>query len=311
MSPDLRQMRYFIAVAERRSFTRAAEDMHVAQQALSQAIKVMEQALGVQLLRRTPRQVEPTAAGSVYLAECRRIVAAADRAVERVQAAARGEAGRLRIAYTLTTAYDTIPALVADMKERHPQLRLDAREVFGGDVATLLRDGRSDVALAPMTSYPDTVRQQTVRREPLAVALADEHELARRPHLALSALRAETFEVWPREMAPGFYDAIVGACRAEGFEPELDDTGAGSTVWANIANGRGVGLVVESIGDQLPRGIALIPVAKPRPVLSINAVWLAAHELPAVGRLLEAAGRLGNELGWLALDALLQQEGTA
>ena len=109
---ELRQLRTFAAVAERRSFTRAADDLHIAQQAVSQQIKALERSLGVTLLRRNSRRVELTAEGAVFLAECRRVLGAADRAARRVKAAAQGEAGTLRLAYTLTTVWDTIPNLL-------------------------------------------------------------------------------------------------------------------------------------------------------------------------------------------------------
>jgi DNA-binding transcriptional LysR family regulator len=111
--PELRQMRYFVAVAERASFTGAAQDLHVAQQAVSQQVKALERMLGVTLLRRSSRRVALTPEGTVFLADCRRVLAEADRAVGRVQAAARGEVGALRLVYTLVSAYETVPALLA------------------------------------------------------------------------------------------------------------------------------------------------------------------------------------------------------
>src|SRR5262249_22766997 len=106
-------MRYFTAVAERGSFTRAAAELHVAQQAVSQQVRALEQSLGVTLLERSSRHVTLTAEGAVFLVECRRVLAAADRAARRVQAAARGEAGTLRLVYTLVSAFETVPVLLA------------------------------------------------------------------------------------------------------------------------------------------------------------------------------------------------------
>src|SRR5262249_32848449 len=153
-------------------FTRAADDLHIAQQAVSQQVKALERSLGVTLLRRTPRRVELTAEGEVFLADCRRILAAADRAARRVQATARGDAGTLRLAYTLTTVWETIPTLVARLGEARPQVKVEAREVFGADIPELLLAERYDLALAPMTSYPKGFHSRTVRREPLRIALS-------------------------------------------------------------------------------------------------------------------------------------------
>src|SRR5262249_21482604 len=127
-TPDLRQMRYFTAVAERGSFTAAARELHVAQQAVSQQVRALEQLLGVTLLERSSRQVTLTPEGVVFLADCRRVLAGADRAARRVQAAARGEAGTLRLVYTLVSAFETVPVLLARLGEDFPQLRVDARE---------------------------------------------------------------------------------------------------------------------------------------------------------------------------------------
>src|SRR6266540_5175842 len=202
-TPDLRQMRYFTAVAERGSFTGAARELHVAQQAVSQQVKALEQLLGVTLLERSSRQVTLTPEGVVFLADCRRVLAGADRAARRVQAAARGEAGTLRLVYTLVSAFETVPLLLDRLDRDYPLLKVDAREVFGCDVTTLLRDGGCDLALAPLTSYPEDIRQRTVRREVVRVAVGAQHRLADSKQIELRSLRDETLELWPHEMAPG------------------------------------------------------------------------------------------------------------
>ena len=295
---ELRQLRTFAVVAQRRSFTRAADDLHIAQQAVSQQIKALERSLGVTLLRRTPRRVELTAEGEVFLADCRRVLAAADRAARRVEAAARGELGTLRLAYTLTTAWDTIPKLLTRMAEVHPQVKVEAREVFGADIPELLAAERYDLALAPMTSYPSGFRSRTVRREPLRVALSKTDPLARRKHIQLASLADRLFEVWPRDMAPGFYDTVVGTCRIAGFEPQLDEQATGNTVWGNLARGRGVALINASLAEQLPRGITLVELAPPTATLTYDAVWHQG-ELPLIQRSLEVAAQLAREAGWL------------
>jgi DNA-binding transcriptional LysR family regulator len=298
LTPDLRQMRYFAAVAERGSFTAAARELHVAQQAVSQQVKALEQLLGVTLLERSSRQVKLTPEGVVFLADCRRVLAGADRAARRVQAAARGEAGTLRLAYTLVSAFETVPVLLARLDKQYPLLKVETREVFGIDVASLLQDSACDVALAPLTSYSDDLRQRTIRREVVRVAVGEHHRLADQEQIDLDSLRNETLELWPHEMAPGYYDAIIAACHTAGFEPRVDKHGAGATVWGYIADGRGVGLVVSSLIEQLPRGVKLLDLAPPRPMLTVNAVWRQDHELPAIERLFETAKQLAQEHHW-------------
>jgi DNA-binding transcriptional LysR family regulator len=114
----------------------------------------------------------------------------------------------------------------------------------------------------------------------------------------LAALRDERFELWPRDMSPGWFDAIVGACRAAGFEPKTDPHGAGSTVWGYIADGRGIGLMVSSLSERLPRRVKLIDLTPPRPMIALNAVWRRDNKAPAIKRLLETAKELGAEHHW-------------
>jgi DNA-binding transcriptional LysR family regulator len=265
---------------------------------VSQQVKALEQLLGVTLLERSSRRVRLTPEGVVFLADCRRVLAGADRAARRVQAAARGEAGALRLVYTLVSAFETVPLFLARLDKDYPLLKVDAREVFGSDVSALLRDGACDVALAPLTSYPDDLRQRTVRRKVVRVAVGVHHRLADSDQIDLRSLSNETLELWPHEMAPGYYDAIVAACHTAGFEPNIDAHGAGSTVWGYIAQGRGVGLVVSSLIEQLPRGVKLIDLVPPRPMLTVNAVWRQDHELPAVERFFDTAKRLAQECDW-------------
>jgi DNA-binding transcriptional LysR family regulator len=299
VTPEVRQMRYFTAVAEQGSFTGAARQLHVTQQAVSQQVKALERLLGVTLLERSSRRVKLTPEGLVFLADCRRVLAGADRAARRVQAAARGEAGTLRMVYTLVSAFETVPVVLARLEKDYPLLKVDAREVFGSDVSPLLREGACDLALAPLTSYPEDIRQRTVRREVVRVAVGESHRFVDREQLELASLRDETLELWPHEMAPGYYDAIIAACRTAGFEPRVDQHGAGSTVWGYIAEGRGVGLVVSSLIEQLPHGITLIDLAPPRPMLTVNAVWRQDQEIPALERLFESVKRLGDERHWV------------
>jgi DNA-binding transcriptional LysR family regulator len=304
VTPDLRQMRYVVEVAREGGITRAALNLHVAQQAVSQQIKAVETALGVQLLERTHRGVELTAAGEAFVQEARRALNAADRVGQRAQAAARGELGTLRLAYTLATVYETLPVLIDALAAKHPELKVTPREVFAEDIERLLADERIDLALAPHVGHRSGLDQRPIRLEPFVAAVAENHPLAAEPQIPLAALADETIELWPHTMSPGYYDSVVAACRDAGFEPRLDEQAAGSTVWGHIARGRGVGLVVGSLRHQLPRGLTLLPLATPAPTLNIDLVWPIDRTTPAIRRLIVVADRLAHDQGWLHPTAL-------
>jgi len=301
--PDLRQMRYFVKVAELGGFTAAAAELHVAQQAVSQQIKATEQMLGVSLLRRAPRAVTPTPAGEVFLREAKRVLNAAERLADRTRAAARGEIGPIRVAYTMTSAYATFPELHAALKAALPGLDVRAREVFGSDVPTLLLNGEFDLALAPRFPLPDGLESQPLREESLLVAVSEIHPLAEAADIELKDLQHELFELWPRDMAPGYYDAVVAACRNAGFEPRIDASAAGSIVWGNIARARGVALIVKSLESQVPHGVRILPLHTPHPApLPVDLVWGRDPVLPAVERFNELARDVANCHGWLRRD---------
>ncbi len=291
-------MRYVTAVARERSFSRAAASLHIAQQALSQQVRAVEEMLGVVLFVRTNRGVEITPAGEVFVQEARRTLNAADRATRRAQAAARGETGSLRIAYTLATVYETLPVLIDAVAAAQPELKVVPGEAFGADVARLLGEERYDLALAPRTEQAAGLDHSAIRREAFALAVALDHPLAQRAQVSLAELSAETFEVWPRDMAPGYYDAVVAACRYAGFEPTIDQQAAGNTVWGNIARGRGVGVVVSSAARQLASGLTLVPLES-APTLTIDLAWPAERMSPALRRVLEIAERVSVEHAWL------------
>jgi DNA-binding transcriptional LysR family regulator len=292
-------MRYVVAVAKEHSFSRAAESLHVAQQAVSQQVRQVEVSLGVQLFERTNRGVTITPGGEVFVQEARRTLNAAERVAPRAQAAARGEAGTLRIAYTLATVYETLPALLDVLAAEYPALKLRPQETFGIEVEELVESERFDLALAPRIALRPGLGHRAVRHEEFVVALAEDHRLAGRERVALPAFAGETLQVWPREMSPGYYDAVVGACRAAGFEPRVAEEAAGSTVWGDIARGNGVGLVVASLRLQLPAGVSLVPLEPPAPTLTIDLIWSAERRTPGIERLLETAGRLAKDRGWI------------
>ncbi len=298
VTPELRQLRYVIAVAEHRSVTRAAEQLHIAQQALSQQLRAVEDLIGVKLFERGNRGVELTPAGTVFVQEARRIVNGAERVVRRTQAAARGEVGTLRLAYTTSSAYETVPAIVDALRDSTPGLRIEQREMTAVDLEPALARGTQDVAVCPRMTVAAGIGRLEVRREPFVAAVPAAHPLAARESITVADLAEEDFQLWPRELTPGYHDAVVAACRDAGFEIRLGDPASGSTVWGNIAAGRGVGLVVGSLRQQLPPGIALVPITQPGPALIFDLLWSLDHESAATARAQEAVARAQDAKGW-------------
>jgi DNA-binding transcriptional LysR family regulator len=300
MEPEFRQMRYIVVVVRERNFTRAAEQLHVAQQALSQQVRAVEEMLGVQLFDRAARPRKPTPVGEVFVQEAKRALSAARRVQERTAAAARGELGTLRLAYTFALAYETLPVLLAAFAEDAPQVKVTYREMFGADMVSQLREDRLDLALTPRFELEDDFGHEAIRRERFVVALSARHPLASAEQIDLAQLRDEVFEGWPLAVSPGYHAAVITACHAAGFEPIVDDSSTGSTAWNNIAAGRGVALVVASAGPQVRSGIALVPLGFPPAHIIPDAVWRRDNEPPAVRRFIDTTRRVRAERIWVS-----------
>jgi DNA-binding transcriptional LysR family regulator len=180
-----------------------------------------------------------------------------------------------------------------------PELKLRPREVFGVDVEELIHSERFELAVAPRMTLGRGLDRRAVRREDFVVAVAEGHPLAQRDRVALRQFEDQVLQVWPREMSPGYYDAVLAACRAAGFEPRVAEEAAGSTVWRDIARGEGFGLVVASIGLQLPAGLSLVGLERPPPTLTIDLISSAERRTPGAERVREVAQRLTAERAWL------------
>ncbi|MDO8186051.1 LysR substrate-binding domain-containing protein [Conexibacter sp. JD483] len=262
---ELRQLRYLVALADERHFTRAALRCHVAQPALSQQIGKLEGELGVALVERTTRRVALTGAGEALVARARRVLAELDAADAELQQLTGLLAGRLTIGITQTPGpFDLLP-LLRRFHRSHPGVELAVREGLSTDLADELRAGALDVAL--LSRLPAAGRErltlQPLASEPLVAVLPPAHRLAGRRRIDLGELRAEPFVVF--HDGATIREAVAAAALAAGFAPrvafEIQEVGRTRAV---VSAGLGVAV--------LPRSDATAPgprvaVAELRPRL--------------------------------------------
>jgi DNA-binding transcriptional LysR family regulator len=180
MRPEVRQLQYFIAVAEELNFTRAAERLHVVQQSLSSTIAQLEALLGIKLFERTSRSVTLTPAGAAWLPYAREALAAAERAGEAAEDLASGRVGRLRVGLAATTALDVTPRLLRAFARRFPGVELTIEHFDFEDPSGGLHDRRSDVAIVRPPFSDDGLELIAIGSEPRFAVLAADHPLADR-----------------------------------------------------------------------------------------------------------------------------------
>ncbi|MGN6036665.1 LysR substrate-binding domain-containing protein [Brevibacterium casei] len=201
---ELQQMRYVVAVADERNFTRAAERCFVVQSSLSHQIKALEHELGVTLFARTSRRVELTAAGEAFLASARASLEAAERAVTDAAAATGQIKGSLTIGVIPTVTAIDIPAALRQFRQAHPAVRVRLRGGGSDEFITAITEGVMDVAVLglPDTADVNDVTTQVLAKERLVAVISTEHRLAGRRRLRLTDLADETFVDFP-EGTPG------------------------------------------------------------------------------------------------------------
>jgi DNA-binding transcriptional LysR family regulator len=269
-------MRYFMAVADRLHFGRAAESLHISQPPLSRAIRTLEQRLGVALFARSRRRVELTAEGARVLEEARRITAQLERSVLELRGIASGEQGRLRIGFVSLADYGVLPGLLKGFKTVRPGVRLSLREMLSPDQATALGAGELDfgLLLPPVDGAADLERV-VVQRERFVAALPSRHRLAREPgRLAVSELAGEPFVMVPREIAPGLYDIGRGLAARAGIPLNLAQEAIQmQTVVSLVSSGLGVAIVPASVSNLGRRGVAYRELADRHPRLDLWLAW--------------------------------------
>ena len=278
---EFRRLQAFVAVAEERQFTRAAERLGVAQPPLSRLVRGLEVELGTLLLRRLPRGVELTEAGRVLLEEAQTVLARSGQIADAVRRTARGEQGRLAVGFTSSAAlHPLVPAALLAFRRERPGVRLELDEAGTAELVEAILQGRLDAAFvrSPVMSVQGLV-VEPVLDEPMLVALPAGHGLAGdgmvgdgrvgdgrvgdgRVGLPLADLAGEPFILYRRPSGPGLYDAIVAACRAAGFTPVVaQEAPRLPSTLSLVAAGLGITVVPASMRRIAIEGVAFRTLA--------------------------------------------------
>ena len=289
---ELRHLRAFLAVAEELHFGRAASRLRIAQPALSQQIRQLEQDVGAVLLERTTRQVRLTGTGATFVDHARRVLDDVERARESVRLTECGERGRIRVGVTGAITWRLLPRVARTYRERYPLVRMELHPaVFSGAQISALHDGRIDVGFlrAPVPSGP--LASRVIVNECLVAVLPAGHPLSHQPDVALGDLSGESFVSYPSMQGSALRDAAVHACCSAGFTPrvvqEAPDT---HTVVALVGAAVGVALLPASAATLQIEGVVFTPLAGDVDVrVPIALAWREQDRSPVLARFLATA----------------------
>ncbi len=244
---ELRHLRYFVAVAEELSFTRAAEKLHMAQPPLSTQIRQLEEEMGAQLFVRDKRRVYLTQPGREMLERARAILAATVDAKEAVRRTASGEVGTLRLGYVPSAMFtEALPTVIRRYKERFPFIQLHLHEIPSMEQLYAVQNRELDVGIVrrPDTSIPTGVRMEEWYQAPLVAAIPKDHRLASRDTLRIADLKDEPLILFPRQSGIGLYWRVVDLCARAKFRPRIvQETRDYAVMIGLVSAGLGIALV--------------------------------------------------------------------
>jgi DNA-binding transcriptional LysR family regulator len=276
---ELRQLRYFVAVAEELHFRRAAARLHISQPPLSQQIAALEKELGVRLLARTRRRVELTLAGESFLRDARAMLTELDVASTKARAIEAGQAGMLRVTFVGSALLSIVPTTVQRFRRSRPGVEVEVRERSTVEQLRALDIGIADVALVrpPIEPHPE-LRTELVMRERTVAAVPGDHALAALKRIPLRRLAAEPLVLFPRLQAPGFHDLLIGQLAATGVAPQVVQYAPEMlTIIGLVAAGIGVSPVPASVAALSVPGVEYRPLTG-APDAELLAVTRASDE---------------------------------
>ncbi|HEX7636183.1 MAG TPA: LysR substrate-binding domain-containing protein [Noviherbaspirillum sp.] len=292
MNIELRQLRYFVAVAEESHFGRAAARLHMTQPPLSQTIQSLEAALGTSLFIRSKRNVTLTPAGTALLPEVRRILQQAGALPDLARRATSGESGLLSLSFISTADYSVLPPLLREFRERYPQVQIDLREATTDVQLEDLVHGRIDAGLLipPLSDKARTeLDYMTVLSEPLVLAAPRGTKALRgKSAIALKAMADQPLIIFPRRIAPALHDAILGCFRDAGLTPRIGQEAIQmQTIVGLVSAGMGIALVPQSVSNLKRPGVEYKPLSGKALQVETGLAWRRDNISPVLRSFLE------------------------
>ena len=255
---ELRQLRYFVTVAEEMHFGRAAIKLHMTQPPLSQAIQALEAQLGTALFTRTTRHIALTVAGIALLPEAKKLLAQTQALAPLAQRAAAGEIGQLTLAFVSIADYSVLPSTLLQFRQQQPEVKIALREATSDIQLQLLEQSEIDVGLL-IPPIPDqlnnTLSYRKLLSEPLIIALPEAFARRSRP-TELRTYKDLPLLLFPRIVAPALHDTILRCFHEQGLTPVIGQEAIQmQTIIALVSAGMGMALVPQSVSNLQRKGV--------------------------------------------------------
>ena len=292
---ELRQLRYFVAVAEEGHFGRAAQRLHMSQPPLSMQIKGLEAELGVELLNRSTRRVTLTDAGRAFLEKTRAILGAVEEARDAARGAKHGTQGKLRVGFISSATLSLLPPSIRLFRERFGGVELELKELTSAQQVDALYDGEIKVGLVRLPMRAPGIQFEPVLEERLVVAVPSGHVLEKLDRVSLEAIADLPLIFFTRQLIPGFHAQIVELFRRVGAFPKVAQHAVHlQTIVGLVASGIGIAILPGSAERVGREGVVYRALDVPDATSWMGLAWVEGDESKLVKHFIdtvrEAAG---------------------
>jgi DNA-binding transcriptional LysR family regulator len=272
---ELRQLRYFVAVAQELHFRKAAEKLHIVQPALSKQVSSLEAELGIQLLERDRRHVMLTEPGQTFLDEAIAVLALADGAKSRAMAISKGQIGYLNIGFIQPALAAVVPTSLRRFRASYPEVRIRLSELTSRQALDRVASGEVHAAFTRLPIEPRPgILSEAISRQDVVIAVPEGHAFAERESIPLAELASEELILIDRRVEPQLHDYYVAICNEAWFSPHVAQEV--NSTWVStglVASGLGVGFVPFSATTQSPKGVAFVAIEGTPAQLSMGIIW--------------------------------------
>jgi len=280
---DIRQLRYFVAIAEEQNFLRASERLRISQPPLSQQIKKLEDEIGGDVFVRNSRGVTLTPVGETLLEDARNIIKATTEARDRAQRVATGHAGKLRVGFVASASFGIIPHLVKTIKDEFGSIDFELVDSSTTEQSEKLRNNMIDIGIVRSPINDAGLDLTSILTEPFQLVVIQEHALANRRKVKLSEIEPFPVVTFPRRSAPAYFDILIYECKKAGFSPRLEyEIEQIKSALDIVASGLAISIQPQSVSQIRTLGLSYIPIADFEHKTEVCAITRANDQNPLV-----------------------------
>lgn len=292
---EIRQLRYFLAVAAERSFSAAARRIHIAQPALTRQIRALEESLGVQLLERQARGVTLTPAGEAFVQDAQKVLNSLDEAKSNALRTEKGMRGELRLGVTVMLLWvNELSVLLKEFRRRYPNVMLKLNTMLSGPQVVALQEGVIDLGILIFPPESADFGRLNIYSDHLVLVAPDDSPIVKNPPRFLADIKDYDFVWFDRENSPNYYDRLIGYFNQHGFVPNIVETGNDSVTMLSVVNsGVGCTIVPSSTISEPPEGLTVLELEDLKKLsLDLQLVWRKDAEKPTLNHMITVAKEL-------------------